>query len=103
MRQKRAGKYNNKPTEVDGIKFHSQKEARYYSDLKIRVRLGEVEMFLMQVPFHLPGGVKYVADFLEFRSDETVVVIDVKGVRTDQYKTKKKLVEFYYPVTVVEA
>ena len=102
FQQASAGKHRNIITEVDGIKFRSKKEARYYCDLKIRQQAGEVEMFLMQVPFHLPGGIKYVADFMVFLADGTAEVIDVKGQRLPEYKTKKKLVEFNFPVEIKE-
>ncbi|MET4696984.1 DUF1064 domain-containing protein [Endozoicomonas lisbonensis] len=102
FQQQKAGKYNAKPTHVDGHRFASKKEANYYRQLKLRQRAGEVDMFLMQVPFHIEGGVKYVADFLEFRSDGSVVVIDVKGVKTSMYNLKKKLTQHHFPVLVEE-
>lgn len=46
-------------------------------------------MFLRQVPFHLPGGVKYLADFVVFTASGVVEVVDVKGVRTTEYKIKR--------------
>ncbi|HGP0346239.1 TPA: DUF1064 domain-containing protein [Serratia marcescens] len=96
------GKYGNKKTVVDGFTFDSKKEAAYYGQLKLRQRAGDVVMFLRQVPFHLPGGVKYVADFVVFGADGVVEVIDVKGVRTAEYRIKKKLVEQHYPITIIE-
>lgn len=78
------------------------KECNYYVQLKRQAKAGDVLTFLRQVPFHLPGGVKYVADFLIFYASGEVAVVDVKGVRTAEYKTKKKLVEFHYPVTITE-
>ena len=98
----RKHKFNAKLTELDGIKFSSKKEAKYYSVLKIRQRAGEVIFFLRQVPFYLPGDVKYVCDFQEFWTDGTVHFIDVKGFRTPQYKAKKKMVEAMYPVEIEE-
>lgn len=95
-------KYNNVRTELDGIKFDSKKEAQYYLDLKLRVKSGEIVFFLRQVPFDLDGGVKYRIDFQEFHTDGTVHFIDVKGVRTQMYITKKKLVESRYPITIEE-
>ena len=56
----------------------------------------------MQVPFHLPGNVKYVVDFQVFMTDGTVKFIDVKGHRTPQYIAKKKMVEALYPVEIEE-
>lgn len=102
LKPKGRSKYGNRKSVIDGITFDSQKEAGYYCQLKIRVRAGEVITFLMQVPFHLEGGVAYKADFVEFHADGSVHVIDVKGVRTDVYKLKKKQVEARYPVTIEE-
>lgn len=96
-------KYAAKKTEIDGITFHSKREASYYSDLKILKKRGEIVMFLLQVPFHLPGGIKYIADFLVFYASGIVEVVDVKGMKTAEYKLKKKLVEQFYPVTITEA
>ncbi len=93
-------KYNAKITEVDGRKFASKKEARYYRELLIRQSSGEIIFFLMRVPFHLPGNVKYVCDFQEFYSDGTIHFVDVKGVETDMFKLKKKQVEAIYPVKI---
>jgi hypothetical protein len=96
-------KFNAKPTTVDGMRFDSKAEARYYELLKTLQLAGEVVFFLRQVPFHLPGGVKYVCDFLVFLSDGTAEFIDVKGVRTQTYAIKKKQVEALYPIEIKEA
>lgn len=93
-------KFRAVQTECDGIKFSSKKEARYYGDLKLRQQSGEVVFFLRQTPFHLPGGVKYVADFQEFHADGTVHFVDVKGMVTPMYIAKKKLVESLYPIEI---
>ena len=93
-------KYSATRTTVDNIKFDSKKEAKYYQELLIRQRIGEVIFFLRQVPFHLPGGVTYRVDFQEFRSDGTVAFIDVKGMPTPDFIMKKKMVESLYPVTI---
>ena len=95
-------KFRAKPTLCDGIKFPSIKEAKYYNELKLRRAAGGVVFFLRQVPFHLPGGVKYVVDFVEFHGDGTVHFIDVKGMRTAMYKAKKKMVESLYPIEIEE-
>lgn len=62
-------KYHNQPTVVDGIRFDSKREARYFEQLKLRKHTGEVSHWLRQVPLHLPGGTRYVVDFLVFFSD----------------------------------
>lgn len=93
-------KFHAIPTEADGIKFASKAEARYYGELKLRHQAGEVVFWLRQVPFHLPGGVKYVCDFLVFEADGTVHVIDVKGVETTTFRAKRRMVEALYPVKI---
>lgn len=96
-------KFNAKITETDGIKFASKKEANYYQELKLRQKAGEVVFFLRQVPFHLPGSTRYLVDFVEFLSDGSVVFVDVKGMKTDTYKMKKRMVEDLYPIKITEA
>ena len=102
MNRRHFHKFGAVKTECDGIKFDSKKEARYYVELKLRVASREVVFFLRQVPFHLPGGVTYRVDFVEFHADGTVHFVDVKGMRTEQYIAKKKMVENLYPVTIEE-
>lgn len=89
-------------TEVDNIKFSSKKEAKRYLELKLLVKAGEILFFLRQVPFHLPGEVKYVCDFMIFWKDGTVTIEDVKGMKTPMYILKKKQVESLYPITITE-
>lgn len=95
-------KFHAKPTKLDGIRFDSKKEAAYYGQLKIRQQAGDIVFFLRQIPFYLPGGVRYVVDFLTFDVDGTVHFIDVKGHRTPQYIMKKKMVEAIYPIEIEE-
>jgi len=95
-------KFRNKPTTVLGICFASKKEAKHYQDLCLLKDRGEIVFFLRQVPFHLPGNVRYVCDFMVFYEDGTVEVQDVKGIKTDMYILKKKLIEDIYPIEIVE-
>lgn len=95
-------KYHAKFTETDGIIFSSKKEARYYKGLKLLKDQGIVLFFLRQVPFHLPGGVKYVCDFQVFWSNGEVTFEDVKGIKTPLYIAKKKIVEELYPIEIKE-
>ena len=95
-------KYNAKPTTTHGIRFDSKREAAYYEILLLRVRDGAVLTFLRQVPFHLAGGVRYVCDFLEFHRDGAVHFIDVKGMQTESFKAKKRMVEALYAPIEIE-
>lgn len=93
-------KFNAVRTELDGIKFDSKKEAKYYQELKLRQMAGEIVFFLRQVPFHLPGGVTYRCDFQEFHSDGTIHFTDVKGMTTQVFEIKRKQVEDLYPIQI---
>ena len=94
-------KYNAVAIELDGIRFDSKAEARYYSELKLRKQSGEVVQFLRQVPFHLPGRTKLVVDFMEFHADGTTHFVDVKGMETEQFRIKKRQVEeLYRPIKI---
>lgn len=93
-------KFHAQRTEYDGIRFDSKKEAQYYSQLKLRQKAGDVVFFLRQVPFDLPGGVKYRVDFQVFLQDGTVEFVDVKGMETKDFILKKKQVEALYPIKI---
>ena len=95
-------KFGAKITELDGIKFSSKKEAGVYSQLDLRKKAGDVLFFLRQVPFHLPGGVRYVVDFVTFDKDGSVHFIDAKGVKTESYRAKKRMVEALFPIEIEE-
>lgn len=95
-------KFKARRTNVDSIKFSSKKEANRYNILKLLQKSGDILFFLRQVPFHLPGGVKYICDFLIFWANGDVTIEDVKGFKTEIYKAKKKMVEALYPVEISE-
>lgn len=92
---------------MDGIQFDSLAEARYYAQLKLLKASGDVKEFELQPKFILQEGYKkgrrsvapitYRADFLVTYKDGRTEVIDVKGMRTEVYRIKKKMFEYKYP------
>jgi len=98
--QRSKHKYRAQATVVDGIRFDSKKEGRYYGELKLRQQAGEVLCFLRQVPVHLPGQTRLVIDFLEFHTDGSVHFVDTKGVQTETFKLKRRQVEDLYPFDI---
>lgn len=96
-------KFNAIATEVEGIRFASKREAKYYNDLLLAKKSGDLLFFLRQVPFHLPGNVRYVCDFAEFWKSGEVRFVDVKGFRTPMYGVKLRQVEALYPIQIIEA
>ncbi len=95
-------KYGAVRTEHNGRTYASRAEANYAKGLTARKAAGVVLFWLEQCPIHLPGGTKYVVDFLEFHTDGTVHFTDVKGVRTPMFTLKKKQVEALYPHIEIE-
>ncbi len=95
-------KFHAVRTEVQGVTFSSKKEARYWQGLELAKQSGDLLFALRQVPFHLPGGVKYVVDFCEFWKNGEVRFVDVKGFKTPMYLLKKAQVETLYPIKILE-
>lgn len=98
---KTKSKYGAKKTSVDGITFHSKREAHWYGIYKMMEQAGEISQLVLQPPFKIViNGKKvctYLADFSFRDKTGNLHVIDVKGVRTEVYRLKKKLVEAFYP------
>lgn len=93
----RPPKYHNTPTEIDGIRFDSKAEAGRYLTLKALKASGNILWFSRQPSFLLPGGVRYMPDFLVCDAAGLIWVEDVKGVETEAFKIKKKLWEDAFP------
>lgn len=81
--------------EIDGKKFDSKHEAEVYEGLMLRKRAGELKLVLRQVPFDLPGNIRYIADFVTMDYDNHIEVLDAKSPATRKnrvYINKKKQV-----------
>lgn len=88
---KAPNKYGAKKTVVDGITFDSKAESRRYQQLKLMQQAGEIIGFTRQPSFILPGGIRYMPDFLVCDKDMKIWVEDVKGFETQAFKIKRKL------------
>jgi len=85
----------------DGEKTYSSKLERDYKlHLDLLKKSGEVLFFLEQVPLRLPGGTKYIVDFVVFYKDGDVKFQDAKGMETDVFKIKKREIEAIYPFEI---
>ena len=108
-REKAVSKYGNRKTELDGMMFDSRKEAQRWAELKWMERGRLISGLERQVAFEIIPktdkyrAVKYVADFV-YTDAETgeKVVEDCKGMRTDVYLLKKKLMYWKYGIDVKE-
>jgi hypothetical protein len=100
-------KYRNVPTTYDGIRFASKREAGRYLVLKAMQEGGLIAGLQTQPPFRLEVNgyliCKYVADFryVDVATGREVIE-DAKGVRTQAYKLKKKLMLAIHGIDVRE-
>lgn len=108
-------KYGNKKTKG----FDSAKEWRRNQELEIMQRAGEISELNRQVPFVLMPSytiadettrqgfrtvreIRYIADFTYRLKDGTRIIEDVKGMQTDVFKIKRKLLERKIALGVIE-
>ena len=104
-------KYHNKKVIVDNIKFDSKKEARRYNELKLLEKAGIIKNLQRQVKYELQPSFKYngktirainyIADFV-YEKDGELIVEDVKGIKTDIYKLKKKMLLYIFNIEIQE-
>lgn len=90
-------KFGAARTERDGIVFASKLEAARYDQLVLLEKAGDVVGFMRQPVFYLPGGTKYIADYLIFWAGGRVTAEDVKGMETAAFKVKWREVQAAYP------
>lgn len=95
-------KYGAIKTKIDGQVFDSQKEAEFYSELKLRLKTGEIKGFCLQPIFILADELKYKADFIIFNNDGTSEIVDTKGFKTKEYIIKKKVFEDKFNLKIKE-
>lgn len=105
-------KYGNRKITVGGETFDSRREYDRYRELVLLARAGKIHDLVRQVKFELVPAQKegnkvveravyYIADFTYWEGD-TMIVEDVKGVRTDTYILKRKLMRWVHGVEIRE-
>lgn len=103
----RRSKYKNVPTEVEGIRFASKREAKRYWELRLLEKAGKIVSLRTQVPISIDlygtHVCNYVADFsYAILGSAGTIYEDAKGVRTKEYKLKKKLVWACHGIAIQE-
>lgn len=118
-------KYKNKKVEFDGHKFDSRHEAERYIILRDKALRNEIQGLELQKKFVLiptqraPDTVNsrgkpvkgkviekecaYYADFVYFdNKTQQFVVEDAKGMKTEVYRIKKKLMLYVHKIRIKE-
>lgn len=123
-------KYHSQKVTVNGIVFDSKKEARRYHELLLLERAGEIRNLVRQKRYILiptqreeskevysrgvhkgekkQGKViekecSYIADFSYDDKKGNHVVEDCKGMKTEVYKIKRKLMLYKYGIRIKES
>ena len=119
---KKGNKYKNEKVEFDGIKFDSKRERDRYMVLKDAERRGVISELKCQPKFTLiPAqyheeakqlktkvkmvkkcdflAITYTGDF-QYVKDGKVVVEDVKGMGTPEYKLKEKMMAYFHHIII---
>ena len=118
-------KYGAEKCQLNGEVFDSKKECRRWQELRILEQAGEISNLRRQVKYVLIPTQKestvevrkngtpkrmdrvverecsYLADFV-YEEDGKTVVEDAKGVRTEAYKIKKKLMLYVHGIKIKE-
>jgi len=115
-------KYGNRKVVRDGIKFDSEREAARFQELKVLRAMGKIRNLRLQANFTLVEGyttiegerikpMVYRADFTYERATEPDIagvvhwlreVEDAKGMHTQAYELKKKLMQDKHGITIRE-
>ena len=119
-------KYRNQKVQVDGITFDSRREARRYSELKLLERAGQITDLELQKVYELipaqyenyarygkkgqrikdgrrclEKSCTYIADFVYKENGQTIVE-DTKGMKTEVYNIKRKMMLYFYNIRIRE-
>ena len=91
-----------------GFVFDSKAEFIRWCELRIMERAGKISDLQRQVKYELIPKQKgeractYLEDFVYKDSDGNTVVEDTKGVKTDAYRIKKKLMLWVHGIRIKE-
>jgi len=107
MGEELMNKYRAVAVEIDGIRFDSQREGRRYEELKLLEMSGHIENLIthpkfMLFPATMVRGkrireIGYTAD-VQYDEDGVMVVEDVKGFVTRDFKLRANLFQRQYPL-----
>ena len=102
----KVSKYKSQSITLDGIRFQSKDEARYYELLKRKKAQGEILNFELQPKYLLQLGftyfgknirpIHYIGDFLIYHNDGSLEIVDIKGMATETALLKRKLMMYEY-------
>lgn len=110
LKKSKGSKYKNKKTEYNGVIYDSAGEAKWAQFLdtctKVKDPKDRVVNINRQIPYRFFINEKliftYIADFVVLYGDKRIEIQDYKGMRTDIYRLKKKLIEAHHGIKIIE-
>lgn len=115
IKRKKGSKMKNTKVVIDDLVFDSKKEANRYSELLLKLHLGNISKLELQKPFVLAPSVilngrkkppiRYVADFCYVTNEGEIVVEDVKSNFTKTlpvYRMKSHLMKAIHNIDITE-
>jgi hypothetical protein len=105
-------KYHNEKIVYNGIKFDSKREKNFYIKLKLLESYNMITELKRQVKYEIQPSyeingkkvraITYIADFTYKDKKGKKHIVDVKGMKTEVYKLKKKIFEYRYNLEIEE-
>ncbi|MCA9329216.1 DUF1064 domain-containing protein [Candidatus Saccharibacteria bacterium] len=93
----RANKYNAVKQTYNGYSYDSKFEAKCAYELDLRQRAGEIQswerQFKISIDINGTHICNYYCDFRLLLNDNSYELLEAKGIETDVYRIKRKLLE----------
>lgn len=94
---KPTSKFRNVRQTYEGFSYDSKFEAEYAAELDLRLKAHDIAGWERQFKIELRVGDKLIARyFCDFRithNDGTYELVEIKGIETEVYRLKRKLLE----------
>jgi len=99
-RQVRFNKYGNTRQTYNGYSYMSKLEANYAYELDMRLKAKQIKAWDKQhkISFDVNGKhiCNYYVDFIVYHNDDTIELVECKGMETDIWKLKRRLLEVLF-------
>lgn len=93
----RYAKYGNRASDYNGVIYDSAFEAEYAQELDLRLKAKDIKAWRRQVKISIDINeyhiCNYFCDFEVEHNDGSLELVEVKGLETDVYRIKRKLLE----------
>lgn len=103
--QYRRNKFGNRSKSYNGRSYHSAAEARYAQELDLRIKAKEITDWQPQFKAALDVTdvdgrrhhiTNYFVDFIVYYPDGDIELVEIKGMETEYWRLKRKLLEAVY-------